>query len=142
MAEKPLKEQTESLEEQARLYRDIVEEKKIISELTVEELSFQRDLVEEQQNNLKELKKSGDLSQQLFDYQNDILESAKKLYDIKLVTGQTDAKQLAIWAKAKASYRSFIKEQEKSITLEAAMRKAGLGWLYDTVKLVRDARLL
>ena len=142
MAEKPLKEQTESLEEQARLYRDIVEEKKIISELTVEELSFQRDLVEEQQNNLKELKKSGDISQQLFDYQNDILESAKKLYDIKLVTGQTDAKQLAIWAKAKASYRSFIKEQEKSITLEAAMRKAGLGWLYDTVKLVRDARLL
>ena len=56
MAEKPLKEQTESLEEQARLYRDIVEEKKIISELTVEELSFQRDLVEEQQNNLKELR--------------------------------------------------------------------------------------
>ena len=138
MAEKPLKEQTESLEEQARLYRDIVEEKKIISELTVEELSFQRDLVEEQQNNLKELKKSGDISQQLFDYQNDILESAKKLYDIKLVTGQTDAKQLAIWAKAKASYRSFIKEQEKSITLEAAMRKAGLGWLYDTVKLVGE----
>jgi hypothetical protein len=137
-ANQPFKEQLETLEKTSKLYSNVVEFMDDILKRTKEQRQLQRDLVKEQLDELKILNETGAINDELYDKKKNLLEAELAILEASTDVVTTDQNLIKIFAKRLKMYEAFIEEQKKSITLETALRKAGLGWLYDTVKLVGE----
>ena len=137
-ANQPFKEQLEAVEKTAKLYSNVVEFMDDILKRTKEQRELQRDLVAEQLAELQTLNETGAISDELYDKKKKLLEAELEILIASKDVVTSDQNLIKAFAKRLKMYEALIEEQKKSITLETALRKSGLGWLYDTVKLVGE----
>ena len=133
----PFKEQIEQTEKLETVYRNVSKELQKVVDLSYEELDNEINLIKKQQSILEKLRVQGKISEGLFKVQNNILEATKNVYEQQFALGKITPKYVnALWD-ANEALQKHIGEQKKVLTLEDALRKAGLGRLVDIAEFIK-----